>query len=267
MSAPRLRGLAAGAAAAAAGSPLLAAVGPRSWSRRNYRDGAVTLAAGPALVVGALVGALAAGGGRPGTAALGFAVVPAALAGGYDDLAGSAGSRGLRGHLGALRTGTLTTGVVKIVAIGTGALLAGAVLGPAGTPVQDRLLAGGLIAGTANLVNLLDLRPGRALKVSLLLGGPLLARSAGWPVTGAVGAAAVLLPADLGERAMLGDAGANALGAALGVGLAAGSGRRVRGALLLAVTALTLASERISFSAVIESQPALRWFDRLGRLP
>ena len=89
----------------------------------------------------------------------------------------------------------------------------------------DVLLGAGVIAGTANLLNLLDLRPGRALKAGLLLGAPLAGgparrgrrrrRSAPPPA---------LLPADLDEEIMLGDTGANALGALLGVALAARTG-------------------------------------------
>lgn len=265
MSDPRLRGLAVGAFAAAAGYPPLARAGSTGWQRHNFRERDVSLAAGPALAVGVLAGTLAgAGRDRRLPAAMGLAVIPAALAGGYDDLAGSAAARGLRGHLGALRAGELTTGAVKVAAIGTGALLAGAVLE---RRPFEALAAGALIAATADVVNLLDLRPGRAAKVSLLAAGALLARTDGWPVAGAAGAVAALLPGELAERAMLGDAGANALGAALGVSLAAASGVRLRRGLLATVTALILLSERVSFSAVIEATPALRWFDRLGRLP
>jgi UDP-N-acetylmuramyl pentapeptide phosphotransferase/UDP-N-acetylglucosamine-1-phosphate transferase len=40
-----------------------------------------------------------------------------------------------------------------------------------------------------------------------------------------VGAAAAVLPDDLGERVMIGDVGAHALGAALGAAVVAGNGR------------------------------------------
>jgi UDP-N-acetylmuramyl pentapeptide phosphotransferase/UDP-N-acetylglucosamine-1-phosphate transferase len=81
------------------------------------------------------------------------------------------------------------------------------------------------------------------------------------------GAALGLLPADLGERAMLGDTGANALGALLGMATAATLPRPARLAALAAILALTAASEVVSFTRVIERTPALRWLDMLGRRP
>ena len=82
-----------------------------------------------------------------------------------------------------------------------------------------------------------------------------------------MGAALALLPEDLGERAMLGDAGANALGALLGAGAAAALPRPARIAVLAAVAGLTAASEVVSFTKVIERTPPLRWLDMLGRRP
>ena len=81
-----------------------------------------------------------------------------------------------------------------------------------------------------------------------------------------MGAALGLLPGDLGERLMLGDAGANALGAALGLGalLTLGSGARlvVTGALAV----LNVAADLVSFSKVIKRTPALDRLDQIGRL-
>ena len=74
-----------------------------------------------------------------------------------------------------------------------------------------------------------------------------------------------MLPEDLGERAMLGDSGANALGAMLGAGAAAALPRKARIAVLAAVAGLTAASEVVSFTKVIERTPPLRWLDMLGR--
>ena len=237
--------------------------GRQRWERINYRGGTVTLAAGPAMALGAAAGAALA----PGTSArmrVAGAVVAgtAGVVGLYDDLAGSSASKGLGGHLTALRHGQVTSGAVKIAVLGAAGLAGAAVVSD--DPL-DVLVGGAAVAGHANLLNLLDLRPGRAIKVALLhtpvaLRGP----AAGLAAAG-VGAATAVLPADLGEKSMLGDAGANALGAALGLAMVAREGRAARHVHLGAVTALTLASERVSFTRVIEKTPVLRELDRLGR--
>jgi len=133
--------------------------------------------------------------------------------------------------------------------------------------VADVAINAGLIAGGANLLNLFDLRPGRAIKVALLAGG-LLARAGGGAASAApLAAATALLPEDLGERSMLGDGGANALGAMLGAAAATSLPRPARIAALGAVVGLTAASEVVSFTQVIERTPLLRWADMLGRRP
>jgi hypothetical protein len=247
--------------------------GAAAWSRTNHRGEPVTLLEGPAAAIGGVAGALLAPGlaGRE-RAALVLAGAAAAALGGYDDLAGSGQSRGFRGHLGALARGELTTGAVKLGGIGAAGLAASALARPA--PVSraggaaDLVVNAGLIAGGANLVNLFDLRPGRAIKVTLA-GGALLAltgrgaRAAAAPVA----AAAALLPEDLGERAMLGDGGANALGAMLGTAAAVTLPRPARIAVLAAVVGLTAASEVVSFTKVIARTPPLNWVDMLGRRP
>jgi hypothetical protein len=115
-------------------------------------------------------------------------------------------------------------------------------------------------------MNLFDLRPGRAVKVALIAGGPL-AAARGAPAAGPLAAAGALLPDDLGERSMLGDAGANALGAMLGAAAATSLSRPARLAALGAVAGLTGASEYVSFTTVIERTGPLRWLDMLGRRP
>jgi O-antigen ligase len=124
-----------------------------------------------------------------------------------------------------------------------------------------------VIAGTANLVNLLDLRPGRALKAGALIGAPLTLGRGGGVAAGTLGASAALLPADLGEDIMLGDAGANALGALLGVALVGKTGTTGRAVALAVLAGLTAASERVSFTKVIQDTPWLRRLDELGRQP
>ncbi len=171
----------------------------------------------------------------------------------------------------------MTTGLVKVVGVGLSAaaavllLAAGRAGGRVGLRVADAVLDTALVAGTANLVNLLDLRPGRAGKAVVLLGLVLTAATSrpGRPVAAGLGpvlgAVAGVLPADLAARSMLGDCGANALGAGLATAAVASLPRPARLGALLAVAALNLASERVSFTAVIEATPWLRRLDRLGR--
>ncbi|MCA5893431.1 hypothetical protein LEP48_08710 [Isoptericola sp. NEAU-Y5] len=246
--------------------------GAARWTRTNHRGEPVSMLEGPAVAAGLVAGALAAGSGRTASATA-LATAGAGAFGLVDDLAEDASTRtkGLRGHLGALAQGRLTTGGLKVLGIGTTSLVAAAVgtrrTGGAVGHVADVAVNGALVAGTANLLNLLDLRPGRALKAAALLSAPAACGATG-ATTGAVaGAGAVAATGDLAERDMLGDGGANALGALVGSQWAFGAPRPVRVAALAAVVGLTLASERVSFSAVIDATPWLRRVDRLGRRP
>jgi UDP-GlcNAc:undecaprenyl-phosphate/decaprenyl-phosphate GlcNAc-1-phosphate transferase len=275
----RARGLitAAAAGVTAAGAARLAYAalnqrppgGTTTWSRVNHRGEQLTLLEGPAVAAGAIAGALAQAGlgsGRSG-AALAVAGAGAAAFGAYDDLAGSGERRGFRGHLGALRHGVVTTGAVKLGGIGVTGVLSAALAG--GSPA-DVVINAGLVAGGANLLNLFDLRPGRAIKVAVASGALIAAggsaRGGGTGVVAPLGAALALLREDLGEQAMLGDCGANALGGMLGAA-AASLPRPARIALLAGITGLTAASEKVSFTKVIERTPALHRLDMLGRRP
>lgn len=187
------------------------------------------------------------------------------FAGLIDDLRGNESSRGFSGHFGALKSGALTGGIVKLVAGAAAGLLAGSILS---NSVAAILGIAALVALSANLVNLLDRAPGRAGKVAgagaLLL---VVFGSDAWVLgaAGLVGALVTVLPFDLSERAMLGDAGANPLGAALGLGLATSLGEPARWGAVAVLLVLNLASERYSFSAAIERTPWLRAIDRIGR--
>jgi UDP-N-acetylmuramyl pentapeptide phosphotransferase/UDP-N-acetylglucosamine-1-phosphate transferase len=81
----------------------------------------------------------------------------------------------------------------------------------------------------------------------------------------ALASGAALLGVDLGEEVMLGDCGANALGAALGVAVLLRYGLAGRLAHLVALGAITAASERVSFTELIAAHPVLHRLDRLGR--
>ena len=170
------------------------------------------------------------------------AVAAVAAIGLADDL-WSGAERGFRAHVGAGRT----TGVLKLLGI--------PLVGLAAT----RRLSGALLVGlAANFLNQLDTRPGRALK-AYLLAAPL----AGAPL----GTAVILAPYDLGEMAMLGDSGANALGAMLGLSSVSKLTGRGRWAAIGALAGLTILGERRSLGELIERTPVFRELDGLGRQP
>jgi len=182
-----------------------------------------------------------------------------------DDLFGARSqARGLRGHLVALLRGRLTTGMLKAIGGLAAAVAGGAILHP-GRPALIAAAAL-LIALSANLLNLLDLRPGRALKGFALLSLPALALSPGslhllGPL---LAAGAVSAPPDLAGRTMMGDVGANTLGAALGLALASSLTPAGQLAAIILLLALHLLCERLSLTALIARSRPLSHLDRLG---
>lgn len=167
--------------------------------------------------------------------------VAAVVALGLADDLWSGPERGFRAHV---RAGA-TTGTLKLLGIPLVALL------------RTGTVSGGLLVGlSANALNQLDTRPGRALKAYLLA-----ATAAGAPRRLAV----LLLSYDLREMAMLGDAGANGLGALLGLRSVSRLTERGRWLAIGALTGLTLLGERRSLGSLIERTPVLRELDALGR--
>ncbi|CAN5317593.1 hypothetical protein BH11ACT1_BH11ACT1_15000 [soil metagenome] len=255
--------------------------GQRRWTRTNHRGEPVSLLAGPATAAGLLVSGVVGAPSVRGAVTTTIATATAAVFGLIDDLEEDAAeqTKGLRGHLGALARGHVTTGGLKVLGIGAGSLVAAAVATPTRGPDGSRRSAAGwlfdvatsgaLVAASANLVNLLDLRPGRALKATGLAAVPVaVAGGAGAGVAAAlVGVCLAGLESDLDERDMLGDGGANALGAALGAATVLDAPRHVRLALLAGAVGLTLASEKVSFTEVIATTPGLRELDAWGRRP
>ena len=262
------------------------------WERTNFHGATVSLRGGVAMAGAAVASAAVASAfsDQP-RAALGglVASLGGGLAGYIDDVDqgahdGGKVAKGLKGHLGALAHGQVTTGVIKIAGIGASALAASALVGSKATSmggkVADLALNTVLIAGAANLANLLDLRPGRALKATVLVAAPLsyfscaAAKTSASPASaqrllasGLNAAAITALVEDLQETTMLGDTGANAAGALLGTSLAANDSWKLRLGTALGVVGLILASEKVSFSKVIAANPALNWLDQLWRRP
>lgn len=236
-------------------------------------------------------------------------LVAGAFAFGFvDDVYGAGSAKGFRGHLRAMGAGRITTGGLKLLGIGLLAVLAATqtrVFDDSLAAMTGSVSAAGVllafaawacatlvIALSANLVNLMDLRPGRAIKaygalsvisltilfLSVMPAVGLASSSTALAVfdakmPGVVLAILLLGPVvavwryDLGERAMLGDGGANAMGALAGFFLAQASPLWLLAVVAATLLVLNLASERVSFSRVIDRVGFLKWIDGLGRLP
>jgi len=280
-------GLAAGGTIAA-----ISAVRRSKWAaeleRVNHKGDTVSLAEGPGVTVGATAGAVLGANSPAYAAAAATAGLTAGAVGLYDDIADAKGekAKGFKGHVGALLKGRLSAGLIKVLGISTAGIASAALIDLQNGELTDerrplirRLwnvgVGGGVIAGAANVVNLFDLRPGRALKVVTLLSAPLSrpageksrATAAGGATTAlAVSAAAgAAMAEDLDGKTMLGDGGANALGALLGLAYIARTGMIGRHVALAGVAALIAASEKVSFTKVIAETPVLRELDELGR--
>lgn len=247
--------------------------------RRNVRDIDVPVAAGVVLVaavivVEAVLGTVEVARGEAVAGALSrsltlILVLGFGLLGAFDDIAAHGDDRGFRGHLTAMAAGRLSTGGLKLVA---GGLLAVAVVARSGVDSILQLGLGAvLVALAANLGNLFDRAPGRTTKVALLVGVVVVATTPSSErelLVGAMvvlGAGAGLLVPDLREQLMLGDAGANVLGAALGLAVVLTAGTAAEAVVVVVLLALNVVSERVSFSKVIASVAPLRALDQLGR--
>jgi UDP-GlcNAc:undecaprenyl-phosphate/decaprenyl-phosphate GlcNAc-1-phosphate transferase len=250
-------------------------------ARRNYRDRMVPTAGGMLIVLAVLV--IEAGRAVTGAAGVGdepgltlarslvlFAVFGFGLLGLMDDLLGGDAAdddRGFRGHVAALFEGRITTGFLKLFG---GAGVAVVLVATPGFATGRRLVIDAvLIALAANLGNLFDRAPGRAIKAGLVAYVPLAivlgGNAIGVAIAPVMGAALGLLLPDLREQLMIGDTGANVLGAVLGLGVVLGLGQTSRTVVLIVIAALNVLAEVVSFSRVIDRVPALRALDRLGQ--
>jgi len=246
--------------------------------RRNYRNKRLPTAGGLFIVLAVLtveagrsvLGAIGVGSETGLTLARSemlFAVVAFAFLGMIDDLAAVGEDRGFKGHLRALRKGRVTTGLLKLV--GGAAVAVVLVATPGFKSGRTLIVDAMLIALAANLGNLLDRAPGRTIKAGLIAYVPIAlvlgTAPIGIALAPVMGASLGLLGDDLRERLMLGDTGANVIGAALGLAVVLGTNSWFRLAVMIVLLALNVAAERISFSDVIGRVGFLHAIDMWGR--
>lgn len=213
--------------------------------------------------------------GGPGLAGVLIYIIGVCLLGAIDDLLGTPAiegglgrqdPRGVRGHLKATFGGGFSTGAVKAIgSLGLAAFAMGLIV----PGDWEYVLAIALVVVTTNLFNLLDLRPGRALKVFFALA---IGLSVGawtleplWEMGVFFGALPVLMFYDLREQGMLGDTGSNAVGAMAGLWMVLVLDTTGQAIALAVVLLITLYGEFRSISQMIDRTPVLRFIDHLGR--
>ena len=198
-----------------------------------------------------------------------MAVFTVSFAGFIDDMLGTRDTLGFKGHFKALFLGKLTTGALKAIVGFLAALTVSLFLSPNIRELAVNVL---VIALSTNLLNLLDLRPGRAVKFYIF---SLLVLGLGEALAGnfvnltffipLVGVVLGYFPFDLKARCMMGDAGSNVLGITVGILAAMHLDFYEKIVLLVFLLLIHLFAEKYSLSDVIEHNRFLRYIDRLGR--
>lgn len=188
-------------------------------------------------------------------------------AGWTDDTIGERSVKGIRGHFNSWRqSGTLTTGAVKAVVIGLAALW---VVTDGSRTWVEECIGWVTIVMTANAMNLLDVRPGRAWKGFYAGAAAVAIADPGWAgnvwLLPAIAGGLALMPGDLRGRHMLGDCGANLLGFALGCAIVDTFPLWIQTVCLLILAAIHRTAEKDSITAWIDKHKWVRWLDRLGR--
>lgn len=252
-----------------AGRRLIIFYKARQAVKPNYRGKSVAPALGPALLLSHLMVAAAnlwLGNDMAPWIPLTLLLLGSSFYGLWDDFMEESVS-GFAGHLGAGLKGNLSAGLLKVI---TAVPVAFLFTGTLPLPLPLRVVAVLAVLFSANGINLLDRRPGRALKIFFLVGLLLIfaaksALEAARMLLPLMAAAVALAPLDLLAEGMLGDCGANLLGAALGA--AAALSLEPPALLLFAAAwgALNIVSERVSLSAVIDKNRLLSFLDALGR--
>ncbi|HEY2259671.1 MAG TPA: hypothetical protein VGH45_08155 [Solirubrobacteraceae bacterium] len=250
----------------------------QGFVRQNYRGVEVAFPAGIGMVAASLVALIPlalidelgdANVFRPDSGLVLAYVTAVALLGLVDDLVGSAHDdlpRGWRGHARTTMRGGFSTGALKAAGSLGVALF---VLSGRGASAGEYLLSVALLVLATNFFNLLDLRPGRSIKALILLGAGLTIGSTDvhplWTVGLFAGPVLVMLPLDLGQRAMLGDTGSNVIGAVAGLWLVLTLSTLGQAIALGVIAIATVYGEFRSLSELIERAPILRQIDSLGR--
>lgn len=194
-----------------------------------------------------------------------FGIISMFFAGILDDILGNRDVSGLKGHFKSLLNGSLTTGGFKAL---FGGFIGIVISIGVSKSITDIIINTLIIALSTNLMNLLDLRPGRAIKVYILIMVGIFITLTGYikllPM--------LILPNvlayfnyDLKAKAMMGDTGSNVLGISIGILFVMGYSLQVRIAWLVFLVFIHILTEKYSLTKIIENNKVLNYIDKLGR--
>jgi len=194
-----------------------------------------------------------------------FGVISMFFAGILDDIIGNRDVSGLKGHFKSLLNGKLTTGGFKALFGGFIGIIISITISK---NIYDIVINTLIIALSTNLMNLLDLRPGRAIKGYLLISIVFLFTLGAYIKNILL----LILPnviayfnQDLKAKAMMGDTGSNVLGISIGILFVIGYSLKVRVIWLVFLIFIHILTERYSLTKIIESNKFLNFIDKLGR--
>lgn len=198
-----------------------------------------------------------------------FAITTVCFIGFIDDMLGTRDVLGLKGHFKSLLKGRLTTGALKAI---IGLLLAFVLSMPLATNYVEVITNTVIIALFTNFFNLLDLRPGRAIKVYIIIFLAILAALNLAEKTDILltfvpllGFVVGYLPYDLKASSMMGDAGSNVLGISVGFLVVLSLSWHIRIAVLAFLIGIHIFTEKYSLTKLIEKNSLLNYLDNLGR--
>lgn len=183
-----------------------------------------------------------------------------------DDLIGDKTVKGLKGHIKSFLKGKLTTGGVKAF---LGLFISFIVSSYISYNFLDFILNGLIIGLFTNLINLFDLRPGRATKVfvaiSLILLCFKILRYNNYIILSIYGILIPYIVLDLKGKVMMGDTGSNVLGYTLGAYYTVNFEIYSRVTVLIILILFHILAEKVSFSQVIDNNKILKYIDNIGR--
>lgn len=183
-----------------------------------------------------------------------------------DDLVGEKEIKGFKNHISLLFKRRLTSGGLKALIGFFSAVIISIKISEDFNNLIINIL---LISLFSNIINMFDLRPGRGLKVFVLLSIIMiftaLVRDFDFIIYLALGIVLAYLPNDIRGLSMMGDVGSNFLGITLGFYSVVSQHYATRLTLLIFLIAMHVLGEFYSFTSVINKNKVLRYIDNFGR--